>query len=103
VLNTYEPAAVSVGDESAVLARYRELCALRDAVNKANDALEKQLSTVNAEAEKARIKATELAARIDDNRGRAKWFALKTEIRVLAKMLSRPNGPLGGTQREEAA
>lgn len=68
--------------------RLDELCAARDAVNAANAPLEAQLTEVNAQAEALRVEAQALADKIDDNRGRALWLAMKTEIKVLSKALA---------------
>lgn len=65
--------------------RLNELCALRDSVNAANAPLEAQLESLNLQAESFRLQAAEVAAQIDDNRGREKWIALKREIRILTE------------------
>lgn len=68
--------------------RLDELCATRDQVNAENAPLEAQLTEVNAQAEALRVQAQRLADQIDDNRGRALWIAMKSEIRVLSKALA---------------
>lgn len=83
-LNTYEPKAVMPSEWRARLA---DLCMLRDSVNEANAPLEAQLEQANLRAEAARLEAEALASRIDDNRGRIKWFGLKREIADLTKAL----------------
>jgi len=70
-------------------ALYTDLCAQRDAVNAKNAPLEAELDRANAECEKWRVKALELAAQIDDNRGREKWLDLKRQIGQLAPAMSR--------------
>lgn len=80
--------------EQNLKARYDELCAKRDAVYAAQKSLEAELAVFNAEAESARVKAAETAAKIDAQWKEANWFALKKEIALIAKTLSRPNGPL---------
>ena len=80
--------------EHTLKARYEELCAKRDAVYAAQKPLEAELAQYNAEAEAARVKAAEVAAKIDAQWQEANWIALKKEIALLAKTLSRPNGPL---------
>ena len=80
--------------EQNLKARYDELCAKRDAVYAKQKPLEDELAKLNAEAEAARIKAAAVAAKIDEMWVEANWFALKKEIALIAKTLSRPNGPL---------
>lgn len=67
--------------------RYAELCAKRDEVNARNAPLETELDGANAAAEAARVRAQALADQIDDNRGRAAWLELKSEIAALARAL----------------
>lgn len=83
-LNTYEPKAVMPDQWRARLA---DLTLIRDAVNEANAPLEAELEQANLRAEAARLEAEAIAARIDDNRGRIKWFSLKREIRQLVNAL----------------
>lgn len=83
-LNTYEPKAVMPDQWRARLA---DLMSIRDSVNEANAPLEAELEQANLRAEAARLEAEALAARIDDNRGRIKWFSLKREIRQLVNAL----------------
>jgi hypothetical protein len=80
--------------EETMLARYKQLCAMRDEVYETNAPLEKALAKANAEAEEARIRAASIAAEIDKNFIAANWFALKREISLIAHSLGRPNGPL---------
>lgn len=61
------------------------LCALRDSVNATNAPLEAELAKLNAKAEEYRVKAAEVASRIDETRGREKWIAMKREIRILTE------------------
>lgn len=65
--------------------RLAELCALRDSVNAVNAPLEVELEKLNAKAEEYRVKAAEVASRIDETRGREKWVAMKREIRILTE------------------
>lgn len=83
-LNTYEPKAVMPDQWRA---RLEDLMSIRDSVNEANAPLETELEQANLRAEAARLEAEALAARIDDNRGRIKWFGLKREIRQLVNAL----------------
>lgn len=81
-------------NENTLKARYDELCAKRDSVYAEQAALEAQLDVLNAEAESARIKAAAVAAEIDKIFVANNWIALKKEIALIAKTLSKPNGPL---------
>ncbi len=72
--------------------RYAELCALRDSVNATNAPLEAELEQVNAAAEAARVRAAEIAAQIDANRGGQAWIDLKRDIGALARSLSGRKG-----------
>jgi hypothetical protein len=85
VTNTYVPVAVAPSQWKERLA---ELCGIRDQVNLANAPAEAELTRLNAEIEERRLQAEKIAAAIDDRRGRARWIALKREIRVLTKALS---------------
>jgi len=67
---------------------YADLCAQRDAVNAVNAPLEAELQQANAEYEKWRLKAAEIATKIDDNRGREKWVEMKKTIGQLARAVS---------------
>lgn len=69
-------------------ARYAELCAQRDATNKAVEPLQAQLAEANLRAESARLEAEALAKQINDVRGGQKWLDLKKEIATLANALS---------------
>lgn len=69
--------------------QYDDLCAKRDAVNALNAPLEAQLAAVCAEAEALRIRAAEIAAMIDANRGGEAWLELKRDIRILAPAMER--------------
>jgi hypothetical protein len=80
--------------EESVLARYRELCAQRDAHYADVAPLEKELEAANAECEKYRVKAQAIAAQIDEKRNWPAWLPLKKEIAMLARFLSKPMGPL---------
>jgi len=77
------------------LARYRQLCKVRDAVNAQNAPLEAKLADLVAQQEKLRVEAEAISGQIDDNRGREKWVALKREIRILAAGLGKipPESP----------
>jgi len=79
--------------EQTMLERYKELCAKRDAVYEQNAPLEKELEKWNQKAEEARVKAAEIASKIDENFGLG-WISMKKEIALLARTLSRPQGPL---------
>lgn len=68
---------------------YADLCAQRDEVNAKNAPLEADLEKANAECEKWRVKARDIAAQIDGNRGREKWIDLKRQIGQLAPAMSR--------------
>lgn len=70
-------------------ALYTDLCAQRDAVNAKNTPLEAELEKANAEAEKWRLVAADLASKIDDNRGREKWLDIKRQIGQLAPAMRR--------------
>lgn len=80
--------------EESMLARYRELCAQRDAVYAKTAPLEAKLDKENAAAEKHRVEAQSIAAEIDATLGGAAWIELKKEIASLARFLSKPYGPL---------
>lgn len=69
-------------------ARYTELCARRDAVNKQNEPLEEKLDAQNAVVTKEQTKAHAIAAEIDVNRGGEEWLALKKELGMLARALT---------------
>ena len=69
--------------------QYAALCAERDRVNALNAPIEAALEKANAECEAARVRAEQLAAQIDDNRGREKWIALKKDIGTLAVALNK--------------
>lgn len=84
---------MSAYTEDAMLSRYKQLCAERDAVYEKNKPLEESLAKANAEVEVARVRAAALAAEIDENFGPT-WSNLKKEIALLARNLGRPNGPL---------
>lgn len=79
--------------EDAMLSRYKELCAKRDAVYEEQKPLENKLAAAVAKAEEARVQAAVIAAEIDKGFG-PEWMQLKREIALLARTLSRPNGPL---------
>ncbi len=81
----YESKPIALGDFKA---EYARLCALRDAVNEQNKPLEDDLTAVNSQIETLRQRAMDIAARIDDNRGRGNWMALKRDIGILAQALS---------------
>lgn len=72
---------------AALQADYDAACAERDAVNAINAPIEAELEKANAEAEAARVKAQELAAQIDANRGHEKWLDLKRRIGRMAEGL----------------
>lgn len=71
------------------VARYYALCDARDQVNALNAPLEEALAEQVAIAEMTRVKAAEIAARIDANRGGEKWIALKKEIAFIARGLGK--------------
>jgi len=68
-------------------ARYKELCAKRDKTNEELAPLKKELEIANLEAEKTRLKATEIAEKISKARDGMEWIAMKKEIGMLAKAL----------------
>lgn len=84
-MNTHEEVPVL---PSKMGQRLAELCALRDQVNAANAPLESQLDALHAQIETLRAQAQALADRIDDNRGRERWIALKREIGMLSRLTS---------------
>lgn len=84
-------------------AMYAELCAERDRRNALNVDLQRELDEVNALAEKARLRAMELAAQIEKNWGGAEWIEMKKQIGLLAKALSKPDGKEKATEATEAA
>lgn len=69
--------------------RYYELKDYIDAVNAENAPLEDELAAVVAEGEKLRVKAEGISAKIDDNRGREKWLAVKRDLRIIAAGLGK--------------
>lgn len=71
----------------ALQAEYEAACAERDAVNAKNAPIEAELEKANAEAEAARVRALELAAQIDANRGGEAWLDLKRRIGRLANSI----------------
>jgi hypothetical protein len=73
-------------DKAAMLARYRELCVLRDQVNARNAPIEAELAQAVAATQAARERELVLAEQIDANRG-ADWLALKRRIGELARAL----------------
>ncbi len=79
--------------EEKLLQRYQELCAQRDLTYSKTAPLEKELEKLNAKAEEYRLKAAEVAAEIDKHLDAA-HFTRKKEIALIARTLSRPNGPL---------
>lgn len=85
-LNTYEETPVLA---SKMGERYAELCALRDKVSAAAAPLQVKLDDANARCEAARVEAAEIAEQIEQVWGKEKWIALKKEIGVLARALSR--------------
>lgn len=87
--DTKEASPLDAIKSTDFLARYRALCAIRDAVNKANEPLEAELTKLVSDQEALRVKAEAVSAKIDDARGREKWLALKREIGILAAGLGR--------------
>lgn len=73
-------------DHDTLVARYYELCDERDAVYKITDPIQLELDAANAEMEAARVKALELAAKIDAVWG-PDWIAKKKEIAQIARFL----------------
>lgn len=75
-----------------VYAPYRErlsqLIAERDAIAAAVAPLQKELTALNAEVEKAQLSAELKAKQISDIRGGQRYLNLKKEIAVLAKLLT---------------
>lgn len=70
-------------------ARYAELTAKRDAVNKLTAPLQLKLDAANARAQKAQAEANALALEIQEKRGNGAWIALKKEIGILATILTK--------------
>lgn len=79
--------------EEKLLERYKELVAKRDAVYATVAPLESKLEELNEVTNSYRAKAAEVAAEIDKHFD-ATHFARKKEIALIARTLSRPNGPL---------
>lgn len=72
---------------AALQEEYAAACAERDVVNATNAPIEAALEQANAEAEAARMRANELAAQIDANRGGQVWLDLKRRIGRLANSI----------------
>lgn len=73
-------------DKVKLARRYYALCDLRDATYKDAEPLEKALEKANLEAERARLKAEEIAKQVEAVWG-PNWFALKREIAEIAGIL----------------
>lgn len=71
----------------SMVARYYELCDLRDARNAANAPLQAKLDAANAKEQAARAEAMDLAAQIEAGWGGQGWLDLKKEIATLASAL----------------
>ena len=72
---------------AALQEEYTAACAEREAVHATNAPIEAELDKANAEAEAARVRANELAAQIDANRGGQVWLDLKRRIGRLANSI----------------
>lgn len=73
---------------AALEQEYAEACAQRDAVNAKVAPLRAALDGINGQAEQLRLKAADLAAQIDVDRGGGEaWLALKQRIGKLASAL----------------
>ena len=79
--------------EEKLLERYKELVAKRDATYQSVAPLEAKLEELNEITNRYRAEAAVVAAEIDKSLDQA-HFALKKEIALIARTLSRPNGPL---------
>ena len=75
-------------DRAALLRRYYDLCDHRDARYAAAAPLEAELDQVNAERERLRLRAGELAAGIEAAWG-PDWLAAKKEIADIARFFQR--------------
>lgn len=84
-------------DRVAMEARYKELCAIRDKVTEEVKPLRDELTLKANEAEAARVASMDVAKRLYTARGGDKWFSLKKEIGLLAKVL---NGSVPATKEE---
>ncbi len=81
----YLPAASA--DKAKVVERYKQLCALRDAINAETAPLRKEKERLAVDADEANRKARIAAENFHNARGGAKWTALKNEIGQLARLL----------------
>lgn len=79
--------------EEAMLAHYGSLCAKAQEAYKRAAPLEAELDNEVAAMEKHRVRAAELGRQIDEAWG-PDHIAMKREICTLARVLSRPMGPL---------
>ena len=79
--------------EDKLFARYKELCAERDATYSKTAPLEKKLEEINTQAQALLKSGREIAAQIDEHLDAA-HFARKKEIAFLARALGRPGGLL---------
>lgn len=71
-------------DKAAAVAKYGELCALRDNIERDVAPLRKKVSVAADAAEAARVASNDVAAELYTARGGSKWFQLKKEIGILA-------------------
>ena len=80
--------------EESMFERYKQLCAQRDKTYSLKAGLEKRLDEANARCEEARLEAAAIAKEIDEKYLTPAHFALKKEIALLAKVLSKRDGLL---------
>jgi len=80
--------------EDALFSKYQELVAQRDKKLKEVQHLKDAVEKANEAANKAREEAARRAAVLSEAMGGADWLALKKNIAVLARALSKENGVL---------
>lgn len=76
-------------NRTELLARYHQLCELRDATYAKSAPVQAQLDAANAECEAARLKAAQLSAEIDAIWGGPAWLEMKKEIADIARFLGK--------------
>lgn len=72
----------------AIRARYKSLTEFRDKTNAEVAPIQAQLVKANAEFERARLVAADLAKQIEDARGGTRWLTVKKEIGILANLIT---------------
>lgn len=72
-----------------LVAQYYKLSDERDALYGKAKPLEDELTSINSEIEKLRLRANELATRIDEGLGGEKFLTLKKEIARIAGFLGK--------------